>query len=390
MTQPMALSGWFALWPLYRLPLAVAIGSALYYLAVIVASLRFRSERKPHPVFTPPVSILKPLKGVDPNFYECLASHCRQSYPQFEIIFGLCDPRDSATATIAQLQRDFPQVPIKLVIVPESHGANRKMNSLARMLPQAAHDFIVINDADIRVEPDYLRSVIAPLGDESVGLVTCLYRGVPAGGFASILEALGLSGDFAGQVLLARWVEGVKFALGATMATRQKQIAAIGGLERWTDYLADDYVLGSQIVAAGYRIHLSHNVVDTMLPNRSFAELLRQQVRWARTVRCSRPGGYPGLLLTFGVPFALLALLAHPGSALAGLVFAVTLAVRLLAAWTSGVMVAGDRTLRRFLWLLPVRDALGLGVWIASYLGSTVVWRGEQFRIEKGGRIRQM
>ena len=373
---------------LFYLPLALGAGSCLYYLAVVFASLKFRSQKEESADFTPAVSILKPVRGIDQGFYECLASHCRQDYPCFEIIFGLSDPKDHAQWTIAQLRRDFPRVPIKVIVVPESRSANPKMNSLAVMLEEAAHEFIVINDADIRVAPDYLRNVMRPLAGERVGLVTCLYRGVPSGKLSSVFEALGIGGDFAGQVLLASFVEGIKFALGATMATRKKQIAEIGGLSRWADYLADDFILGNRIAAAGYPIRLSHVVVETLLPRRSFSDLLRQQLRWARTIRFARPRGYWGLLLTFGIPFALLAWIIRPYSHLGQAVLAMTLAARLLAAWASGVLVCRDRVIRKFFWLLPVRDLMALGIWIASFLGTHVVWREERFKIEAGGKIR--
>jgi ceramide glucosyltransferase len=375
---------------LFYLPLAVAAVSALYYLAVLFASLKFLFEKDPAAVFAPPVSILKPVRGLEPNFYECIASHCRQDYPQFEIIFGLNDPADPAIAAIEQLRRDYPRVPIKIVAASQIRCANLKMNSLEKMLEEAAHDIVVINDADIRVPPDYLRNVVAPLADDRVGMVTCLYRGVPAGGLPAGLEALGIGGDFTGQVLLARMVEGIKFALGATMATRKQQIVEIGGLARWSDYLADDYVLGNQIARAGYRIHLSHTVVDTLLPRRTLLDLLRQQVRQARTVRFSRPRGYPGLLLSFGIPFAVFALYARPYSAEAWTVLPVLFVARLGAAWVSGVEVAGDNFIRRFFWLLPLRDFVALGVWLASFLGKTVVWRGARYAIEPSGKIRRV
>jgi ceramide glucosyltransferase len=384
MTSPSSLSSLL----LYDLPLLIAALSALYFLAVFLASLKFHFETESSAEFTPPVSILKPVRGIEEGFYESLASHCRQDYPCFEIIFGLGDLSDPAQETIAQLRRDFPRVPIKLVVVSESRHANPKMNSLEGMIGEAAHEVVVINDADIRVEPDYLRNVVRPLAGEQVGLVTCLYRGIPHAQLVSVLEALSISGDFSGQVLLARWLEGIQFALGATIATRKKQIAEIGGLERWGDYLADDYILGNRIAAAGYRIHLSHTVVETRLPRRSLSDLLRQQLRWARTVRISRPRSYPGLLLTFGVPFAALAVMAEPRSTLALGILAITLAARLFSAWASGVLISRDPVVRRYFWLLPLRDCLGLGVWLASFLGSQVVWRGRRYEIERGGKIR--
>ena len=244
---------------LYHLPLAVAAGAILYHLAVTIAALRFHGETEPAADFTPPVSILKPLRGIEPQFHATLSTFFRQQYPNFEIVFGLADPKDPANWTIAQLHRDFPQVPVKVVIVPEGAGTNPKINKLQRMVEEASHDVLVISDADISVGPNYLRDAVRPLADERVGMVTCLYRGIPSGGLRSILEALGMSGEFAGQVLLGRALRGMRFGLGATMATRKKQIAAIGGLAPWSDYLADDYILGNRIAAAGYLLHLSHS-----------------------------------------------------------------------------------------------------------------------------------
>jgi len=401
-----------AAFPLFQLALGLAGLSCLYYLAVLFASLKFVLHKEASTDFTPPVSILKPVRGIEEDFYANLASHCRQEYPCFEIIFGLGGPagpepdpstdasnlaasataKDPALWTIAQLQRDFPKTSIKTFVVPESRtpnsrGVNRKMNSLQRMLEAAAYDIVVIDDADIGVEPDYLRDLVQPLADERVGLVTCLYRGVPAGTLASLLEALGISGDFAGQVMLAQWLEGIKFALGATMATRKKQIAEIGGLARWSDYLADDYILGNRIAAAGYQVHLSRVVVETHLSHRSFSEVFRQQLRWARTIRFARPQGYLGLLLTFGVPFAVLAVILRPHSALGQGALALTLAVRWLAAWACGALVCRDGVIRNFFWLLPLRDLLAFGVWIASFFGSQVTWRGERFKLAPGGKI---
>ncbi|MBI4461046.1 MAG: bacteriohopanetetrol glucosamine biosynthesis glycosyltransferase HpnI [Acidobacteria bacterium] len=372
----------------FYVPLVIAAGSGLYYAAVTLAAVLFHLRREKGAGYAAPVSILKPVRGIEQNFYACLASHFRQDYPAFEMIFGLSDPQDPARWTIEQLRRDFPQVPVKIVVVSESCGANPKMSKLQRMLEEASHEVIVINDADIRVPPDYLHKSVQPLADEQVGLVTCLYRGIPVRRLSSILEALGIGGDFAGQVVLARLIGGFEFGLGATLATRQKQIAEIGGLAQWADYLADDYVLANQIAKAGYRIHLSHTVVETMLPHRSLSEMLQQQLRWARTVRTASPRGYPGLVLTFGIPFALAALLFQPASTVVQMMLAAVLLLRWLSSWASGVVVCRDPVVRKWFWLLPLRDLLAFGVWIASFCGSTVVWRDARYRLEAGGRIR--
>ena len=372
---------------LYHLPLAVAAGAILYHLAVTIAALRFHGETEPAADFTPPVSILKPLRGIEPQFHATLSTFFRQQYPNFEIVFGLSDSKDPANWTIAQLRRDFPQVPVKVVIAPEGAGTNPKINKLQRMVEEAAHDVLVISDADISVGPNYLRDAVRPLADERVGMVTCLYRGIPSGGLRSILEALGMSGEFAGQVLLGRAVGGMSFGLGATMATRKKQIAAIGGLAPWADYLADDYILGNRIAAAGYRVHLSHCVVETLLPHRTLTELFHQQLRWARTIRACSPRGYPGLLFAYGAPLALVPALYHP-TTLALAVLDCALIMRWLAAWAAGVLVCKDRLVRNYFWLIPLRDLAALVIWLISFAGSEIVWRQSRFRLEPDGRIK--
>ncbi|MBI4444126.1 MAG: bacteriohopanetetrol glucosamine biosynthesis glycosyltransferase HpnI [Acidobacteria bacterium] len=372
---------------LFHLPLLLAALSTLYYMAVLVAAVRFRREPEPAANFTPPVSILKPVHGIEQSLYACLASYFRQDYPQFEIIFGLDEEKDAARWTIAQLRREFPRVAVKVITAPGLQGANPKMNKLQRMLEEASYEVIVVSDADIRVERDYLRHVVQPLADETVGLVTCLYRGVPVAGIWSVMEALSIT-DFAGQVLLARLVEGVRFGLGATLATRKKQIAEIGGLAPWADYLADDYIIGNKIATAGYRVQLSHTVVETMLPHRSLKETFHQQLRWARTIRFCSPRGYPGLLLNYGVPLALIALAYNPASPLAISILGITLASRWLAAGASGVIVCRDGVVRKSFWLFPLRDVLAFGVWLASFWGRQVVWHQTRFRIEAGGKIR--
>ena len=372
---------------LFWLPVAVAAGTVLYHLAVTLAALRFHREKEPAADYTPPVSILKPLRGIEPEFYETLSTFFRQQYPNFEIVFGLADPKDPANWTIAQLRLDFPQVPVKIVIVPEGSGTNPKINKLQRMVEEAAHQVLVISDADISVGPNYLRDVVRPLAEEKVGMVTCLYRGIPSGELRSILEALGMSGEFAGQVLLGRALRGMRFGLGATMATRKKQIAEIGGFAPWADYLADDYILGNRITAAGYRVHLSHEVVETLLPHRTLTELFHQQLRWARTIRACSPRGYPGLLFAYGAPLALLPALSHPTTLSLG-VLDTALIMRWFAAWAAGVVVCKDRLVRNYFWLIPLRDLAALLIWLISFAGSEIVWRGSRFRLEPDGKIR--
>ena len=377
-------------WLLFYLPLAIAAGSCLYHLAVTLAALRFASRKESASDFTPAVSVLKPLRGIEQDFYATLRTFFQQDYPNYEIVFGLSDPQDPAHWTIAQLQREFPQIPVQVVRAsgPAASAVNPKMHQLQQMLEQASHEVLVISDADIRVEPGYLRQVVGPLRDARVGLVTCLYRGIRARGLYSLFEALGMSGDFAGQVLLARWLGEVRFGLGATLATRKEQIQAIGGLAPWISYLADDFIVGNRIAARGYRVHLSHAVVETLLPHRTAREYWQQQLRWARTVRSCSPRGYAGLIFAFGAPLALLPVALQPHSTLALAVLGGAWIARWLAAWAAGLLVCRDRLARNYFWLLPLRDFVALVIWLASFFGSEVVWRNARYRLEPDGRVR--
>lgn len=374
----------------FYLPLAVAAGACLYHLAVTFASLRFSAQKDIATDFAPSVSVLKPVRGTERLFYETLRGYFTQDYPNFEIVFGIDDAKDSANWTIAQLRRDFPNVPVKVVVVQEVSALNPKINKLQHMVEEASHDVLVISDADIRVPSNYLRSVVQPLASERVGMVTCLYRAAALPFFSSTIEALGISADFAGQVLLARALSGVHFGLGATMATRKKQIAEIGGLAPWADYLADDYILGNRISAMGYGIVLSHTVVETLLPHRTISETFQQQLRWARTIRACSPRGYPGLLFAFGAPLALIAVVFDPISTLAISVLCAALLARWIAAGAAGALVCGDRLVLKTFWLLPLRDLIALAIWLVSFLGNEVVWRRNRFRLEANGKLRSI
>ncbi len=270
----------------------------------------------------PPVSILKPLKGVDPEIWESFCTHCEQDYPQFQLVFGVNDPGDPAVEVVRKLQAKYPNLSIDLVVCDRVLGANIKVSNLVQMLPAARHELLLVNDSDIRVPSDYLRKVITPLADASVGLVTCLYRAVACPTLGSRLEALGISTDFVPGVLCARFLEkGLHFGLGSTLAFRRSDLEAIGGFEALLDYLADDYELGRRIAATGKRVELSAATVDTFLPAYTLRQFFRHQLRWSRTIRDARRWGYTGLLFTFGLPWALLTLLAAHGARWAWLLF---------------------------------------------------------------------
>ena len=359
-----------------------------YYLLCIWSATRFLQDAGRNARATqalPPVSILKPLKGTDPQMYECFRSHCLQDYPEYEIIFGVSDPADPAIELVERLKTEFPGRAIHLLVCPRTLGTNVKVSNLAQMVSDAKCDHLVVNDSDILVTPSYLQRVISPLADPQVGLVTCLYRGVAAGTLGSRLESLGISTDFSGGVLAAQQVEGgVRFGLGSTLAFRRRELEAIGGFEALVDYLADDYQLGARIAALGLRVELADFAVQTFLPPYSLSGFWDHQLRWARSVRDSRRWGYFGLILTFGIPWALLALILSHGATWAWLLLAVTVASRLTMAAVVGRKVLGDRHVIPFLWLIPVRDVLALVVWIASYAGHKIHWRGDYFYLKDG------
>ena len=333
----------------------------------------------------PPVSILKPLKGVDPEIWESFCSHCAQQYPQFQLIFGVSDPGDPAIEVVRKLQSKYPNLPIELIVCDRVLGANIKVSNLAQMLSAARHELLLVNDSDIRVPSDYLRKVIRPLADPSVGLVTCLYRGVASPTLGSRLEALGISTDFVPGVLSARFLErGLHFGLGSTLAFRRRDLEAIGGFEALLDYLADDYELGRRIAATGKRVELSAATVVTFLPAYTMREFFRHQLRWSRTIRDARRWGYAGLLFTFGLPWALVTLLAAHGAAWAWLLFAMTFSARLTVGLVAAEVVLEDRRALGDLLLLPLRDLMAPLVWAASFMGNRIHWRGDVFDLKDG------
>ena len=366
------------------------ISSLGYYGLCVASAIRFIRGQKVGGGARPtqagsPVSLLKPLKGVDPQMYECLRSHCLQDYRQFEVIFGVSDAYDPAVELVRRLVAEFPECAIRLVVCHENLGANTKVSNLAQMLTWAQHEYLLVNDSDIRVERNYLQQVVAPLADPKVGLVTCLYRGVPSRGLGSRLEALSISTDFCAGVLAARLVEGgIRFGLGSTLAFRRRELVAIGGFEILADYLADDYEIGSRIAALGLEVKLSGAVLETLLPPYTLRGFVEHQLRWARTIRDSRLWGYAGLMLTFGIPWALLALLSAHGARWAWELLGLVVCVRLAAALVVGRGVLQDRQTSNSLWLLPLRDVIAVFVWLGGFVGHTITWRGERFQLKNG------
>ncbi len=360
---------------------------ALYFALSIWAARRFLAEHRTaiDRRFTPPASILKSLKGLDPHMYAAFRSHCLLDYPEYEVLFGVLDLNDPALSLVQKLQEEFPTRNLRVVHCAELLGLNGKVSNLVQMLPQARHEHIIINDSDIVLSRDYLRSVIAPLANPATGMATTLYRGLAGRTLGSKLEALGLSSDFTGGVLLARAMEGgLRFGLGATIATTKTVLRDIGGLEPLVDYLGDDYEMGARAAAAGHKIELADIILETALPDYSFREFWRHQMRWSRNIKDRRPAQYFGLIVTFGFPWAVLALLVAPFVWWTWLILAITTILRFTAALVVGRGVLKAPRVLRDLWLLPLRDFIALLIWLASFAGNTVEWRGMRFKLRKG------
>ena len=343
-----------------------------YNLLAIAAALRFRrgavGQISDLPSYRPPVSILKPVRGRDPSFYEAIRSHAEQQYPVFEILFGVADPNDPAIEDIKRIGCRF--------INTANDAPNAKVGSLEILAREAQYDVLLVNDGDILVEPDYLTRVISLLADDNVGLVTCLYRG-RGSSIAAKAEALGIATEFIPSVLVARMLSSSGFALGSTMAFRRRELDAIGGFHAIREYLADDYQLGARISALGKRVALADTLVETNLGAGSWRDVWKHQVRWSRTIRISRPAGYFGYLATQLTFWSLVAgVCGYPWTALVGI------AVRLIACLPVASMTQ--------LLVVPVRDLFGFAVWCAGLAGNVVEWRGTRFRVLPDGRMRPL
>jgi len=365
------------------------VSSSLYYLLCLWSASKFLREREADTVLStqplPPISILKPLKGIDPEIYESFRTHCQLDYPEYEVIFGVSDPDDAAVESVKALQREFPDRRIQLVVSQKILGANVKVSNLAQMVTEARYEYLIVNDSDIRVEPNYLRRVTAPLADSQVGMVTCLYRGVASATLGSHLETLGISTDFCAGVLAARQFEGgIHFGLGSTLAFRRADLDKIGGFASIVNHLADDYELGKRIAHLGFSVKLSDVVVETYLPAYRWREFFAHQLRWARGVRDARSGGHFGLVFTFGIFWALFGVAASRGALWSWATLALTLCLRFAMALVVGWKVLRDRQVLVYAWMIPLRDLVAVVVWIVSLGGDTVSWRGERFRLKDG------
>ena len=375
--------------------LALALGPLCYYLVGIYSAWRFfrvaHHVSRPPPLsagdVTAPISVLKPVRGLDPNAYENFASFCRQEYPEFEILFAVSDADDPVVPVVRKLIADFPHRPIRLIVVTERLGQNSKVSNLCRLAREARHDLLVITDSDVRVEPGYLRSVAAMFRDPGVGGLTALYRGNDNLQFIAAMDCAGSSAVFCGAALVARELEGLKFMVGSTMATTKQRLAEIGGFEAMVDLHSDDYELGRRIASRGYRIELLPEPVQMAFPSQTLGAYLRHELRWAIGIRNIRPGGHFGILFTHGLPWAIAAAFVAPSEAVAAAYLGAYFALRFAMAWTVGVWGLRDPVLRRRFWLLPIRDLLSFFVWLASFGMNQIEWRGSAFTLDKGRMI---
>ncbi len=369
--------------------LLLAAAPLVYYMLATVAALRFfrRERARKLPNYTPPVSLLKPVRGLDFGTYENFASFCRLDYPEYEILFAVNDECDPAMPVIEQVMAEFPGRRVRLLVGAEDLGANRKVNKLARLAKEAQNDVLVLTDGDVRVGSNFLREVVAPLADEKTGAVTSFYRGIAERNLWAELEAVGASGDFFAGVLVADWTEGIHFGLGASIATTKKWISKMGGFEAIAGTLADDYELGNRIAKAGGAVMLSREAVWTMYPAQTPTSFWSHQMRWARTIRLLRPWSYAGLLLTHGLPWTLLAALVAPARWMAASYLVAYAVLRLTMAWTVGVWGVRDDVLRKKIWLVPLRDTFYFVIWLAGFGSNRITWGNDEYLVRDGQMV---
>ena len=338
----------------------------------------------------PPVSILKPLHGMEPQLERNLESFFQQDYPSFEILFALDTDDDSALPVARALCEKYPRVPSRIMITGEPPWPNPPAYAFSRMAEEAHYDLLITSDSDVEVERDYLRAVVPPLLESNAGMLTCVYRGLNTGTLWSLLDAIGMSVEMTAGVMAANLLEGMKFGLGPTIAVRRDALDAIGGYSVLGDYFSNDFVIGNMIAERGYTIVLSRHIIAHVVPPMTFRKMWQRQLRWATGTRHSRPKGHFGTVFTYAVPYGVLGLLAcillhQPGWGL--MLLALSLLNRIIEALAIGWGVTRDRECLRRPWLYVLRDLLGFSVWVASYLSRNMRWREGRFELVKGGRI---
>jgi len=361
--------------------LTLLAGALVFSGLTVIAALRYLAVRPAELRSAEPISILKPLSGLDADLESNLRTFFEQDYPAFEILFAVREPEDPAAAVVEKLRQEYPRVTSGLLITGEPPYPNAKVFSLDRMLHASAHDLLVMSDSDIRVTPTMLRTIAAEFQDPKLGVATCPYRAVAGRSFWSQIEAIGMNTDFLAGILVARMLEGMRFAVGPTIAARRRALESIGGFDRLKDYLAEDFVMGKFAAEAGHGVSLSSYVIEHHIGSSDFGHTAAHRVRWTRSTRRSRPAGYVGQLFTMPLPLALLLTAWNPAL---WPVLLVTLAIRGVAAWAVSELVLHAR----INWLLlPLEDIAGFCFWVAGFFGNTILWRGRRYRLEADGRF---
>jgi len=367
--------------------LSVAAIPFIYYLLVLFCTADyFRTARRETRVdadFNPGVSLLKPVKGLDIDAYENYASFCRLDYPEYEIVFCV-DADDPSLPAIEKVKRDFPERSIRVLIGSGRHAINDKVARLVRLTNEAKYDLFVITDSDVRVRPDYLRNVVAPFRDERVGAATCLYVSAKERSLAERLQSIGMTSDFFASVMVAWKLDGVTFTFGQTIATTRKVVQSWGGYPLVEDRPADDLYAGKLAAEQGYEVKLLPYVVESVADFGSFLELVHKRLRWATVQRLMRPWGHMGLIFTFGLPWAIVAVASHPSSTVAAIYFGGYAACRLAIALTIGGWGMKQRGLWKKIPLIPLWDALAFAIWLGSFTRKTIRWRGVDYLMREG------
>ena len=358
----------------------------IYYLIVLFSAWQFfrRTRRADTAEFTPPVSNLKPIRGLDPDAYENFASFCRQDYPDYELLFCVGDETDPSLPVLQKLMHDFPERKIRVLFGSGEKGTNDKVVKLAHLVREAQHEVVVISDSDVRARPDYLRQVVAPLADPKVGAVTCFYLPTEEKTLTDSLQSVGMFSDFYAGILVARQLDGVKFALGPTIATTRTRLAGFGGYEAIQFRPADDLLVGRLIAEQGHEVLLSHYTILTVADYQSLRDLFYKRLRWFVVMRNMRPWGHLGLLLTQGLAWTLAAIAISPSARVAVSYLAMYLALRVAMTWCIGIWGLKHNPLWKKLALIPVWDAMALLIWLTSFTRNTIRWRDGEYYIRDG------
>ncbi len=368
--------------------LGVATIPFIYYLIALFSAWQFFRRRAssvtPDHNFTPPVSILKPIRGLDPDAYENFASFCKQDYPDYELLFCVGADDDLVISVLQKLVADFPQRRIRVLFGSGRRGSNDKVVKLARLVSEAQHEVIVINDSDVRVQPDYLRTIVAPLANPKVGAVTCFYVPTEEKTLAESLQTIGMSSDFYAGILVARQLDGVKFALGPTIATTRTRLAGFGGYGAIENRPADDLLVGRLIAEQGYEVELLPYTILTVADYGSMRDLLHKRLRWIVVMRHLRPWGHLGLLLTQGLPWSLAAAAIAPSAGVALSYLGTYLVLRFAMTWMVGIWGLKHYALWKKLWLIPLWDGVAFLIWLTSFARNSIRWRDGEYYIRDG------